>query len=268
MKELSLQELKEIELETLKMFRDFCNENGISYFLSNGTLLGAVKYKGFIPWDDDIDVFVPRDDYDRMLTLFKDNDRYKLFAFEKNEKYPYPFAKLCDMRTYKEQTIYKNRDVKLGVEMDIFPLDAWNNDYEQAKLEGKKINNYIKLLKLTKLEEPLTKNPLKHVVWAAIIAFLKLLGSKYFVKQIMRITSNRPNSEYRYLGCKSWCLYGEREIVPANVFEDSVEVEFEGEIFNAPVGFDTYLRMLYGDYENDPPIDKQKTHHAFVAYWL
>ena len=268
MKELSLQELKEIELETLKMFRDFCNENGISYFLSNGTLLGAVKYKGFIPWDDDIDVFVPRDDYDRMLALFKDNDRYKLFAFEKNEKYPYPFAKLCDMRTYKEQTIYKNRDVKLGVEMDIFPLDAWNNDYEQAKLEVKKINNYIKLLKLTKLEEPLTKNPLKRVVWAVIIAFLKLLGSKCFVKKILRITRNRPDSEHCYLGCKSWCIYGEREIVPANVFEDSVEVEFEGEKFNAPVGFDTYLRMLYGDYENDPPIDKQKTHHAFVAYWL
>lgn len=268
MKELSLQELKKIELETLKMFRDFCNENGISYFLSNGTLLGAVKYKGFIPWDDDIDVFVPRDDYDRMLTLFKDNDRYKLFAFEKNEKYPYPFAKLCDMRTYKEQTIYKNKDVKLGVEMDIFPLDAWNNDYEEAKLEGKKIRSYIKLLKLTKLEAPLTKNPIKYVVWSAIIVLLKFLGSKYFIKQIIRITRNRPDSEHHYLGCKSWCIYGEREIVPANVFEDSVEVEFEGEIFNAPVGFDTYLRMLYGDYEKDPPIDKQKTHHAFVAYWL
>ena len=84
MKELTLQEIQAISLEILKVFDAFCRENGIRYFLSNGTLLGAVRYKKFIPWDDDIDVLVPREDYDRLIRIFRDDDRYRLFACEKN----------------------------------------------------------------------------------------------------------------------------------------------------------------------------------------
>lgn len=101
MRELSLDELREVELDILKTFHNFCEENKIKYYLSNGTLLGAVKYRGFIPWDDDIDVFVPREDYDRLISIFKDSEKYHLFAFERNERYRYLFAKLCDMATLK-----------------------------------------------------------------------------------------------------------------------------------------------------------------------
>ena len=87
MKELTLNEIKAIELELLCVFDSFCKHNNINYFLSNGTLLGAVKYKGFIRWDDDIDVLVPREDYERLITLFEDDDRYKLFTYERNQKY-------------------------------------------------------------------------------------------------------------------------------------------------------------------------------------
>lgn len=73
----------------LKMFRSFCLENNIKYYLSNGTLLGAIRYKKFIPWDDDVDLLIPREDYNRMLSLFKDGDRYRIFAFEKNQDYLY-----------------------------------------------------------------------------------------------------------------------------------------------------------------------------------
>jgi len=72
----------------------------------------------------------------------------------------------------------------------------------------------------------------------------------------------------RYVGCKAWPIYGEREIIPAEVFADSIEVEFEGEMFPAPIGYDVYLRSLYGDYEQDPPLEKQRTHHNFKAYRL
>ena len=106
MKELTLQELKEIEFEILKTFDSFCKENNIRYYLSHGTLLGAVRYKKFIPWDDDVDLLIPREDYNRMITLFKDTEKYKLFAFEKDENYLYPFAKLCDMTTYKDEFGY------------------------------------------------------------------------------------------------------------------------------------------------------------------
>ena len=94
MKELSLQELKDIEFDMLKMFDAFCKENNIKYFLAYGTLLGAIRYKKFIPWDDDVDLLIPREDYNRLISLFQNTERYQLFAFEKNENYCFPYAKL------------------------------------------------------------------------------------------------------------------------------------------------------------------------------
>ena len=142
MKELTLQEIKSVELEILSMFDEFCKKNSIKYFISNGTLLGAVKYKGFIPWDDDVDLLIPREDYNRLLKLFKDSDRYRIFAIEKDKNYRYPFAKLCDMTTRKDEFGYDN-GLELGVDIDIFPLDYWDNDLENAKREVRKISKSI-----------------------------------------------------------------------------------------------------------------------------
>ena len=146
MNELTLDELKKIEFDILKHFDAFCKEHNIRYYLAFGTLLGAIRYKKFIPWDDDIDLLVPREDYDRLIRLFRDSERYQLFAFEKNSNFHYPFAKLCDMTTRKEQTIYKNRGVKLGVEIDIFPLDGIGEDYESAIKNYKHIDRLNMIL--------------------------------------------------------------------------------------------------------------------------
>lgn len=92
MKELTLQELKEIELDILKMFDSFCKEQDIKYYLAFGTLLGAIRYKKFIPWDDDIDVLVPRKDYNKLIKVFQNTERYQLFAFEKYSNFLFRFA--------------------------------------------------------------------------------------------------------------------------------------------------------------------------------
>lgn len=266
MKELNLQELKEIEFDILKVFDSFCKENNIKYFLAFGTLLGAIRYKKFIPWDDDIDVLVPREDYNRLVDLFKDSDRYRLYSFEKNPKFHYPFAKLCDMTTRKEQTIYKNKGVELGVEIDIFPLDTWENDLEKAKLEVARIKKYQDWLKITKLEKAPGKKGFKHAVWTVIFPLVKMIGGGYFIKKMIK-ESNKPSQKGSgYVGAKVWAIYGEKGIIPAEAFADSVEIEFEGQMFPAPIGWDTYLTCLYGDYLPEPPKEKQKSHHNFIAY--
>lgn len=268
MKELTLQELKDIEFDILKMFDSFCSENGIKYFLAFGTLLGAVRYKKFIPWDDDVDVLVPRDDYDRLIKLFKDDNKYRLYSYEKNRNFHYPFAKLCDMTTKKEQTIYKNKKVNLGVEIDIFPLDSYDNDLEKAKLEVKKIRKYQKWLKVTKLDKPLNTNPIKRLIWYIIIKFVKIIGGGYFVNKMIK-ESNKPHQKGNsYSGAKVWAIYGEKGIIPSEVFDETIQIEFEGQMFPAPKGYDTYLTCLYGDYLPEPPKEKQKTHHGFKAYRL
>ena len=264
MKELSLEEIKKIEFELLKIFDSFCKENHIQYFISNGTLLGAVKYKGFIPWDDDIDVLVPREDYNKLLALFKNSGRCHLFSFERNQKYLYPFAKLCCMDTKKEECNIRN-GVELGVDIDIFPLDTWHPDHNKAEREVHRIRKKMFGLNMTKLRKPDSLHPMKRMIKGILMLFCKMLGSRFFIRSIIKESSDMHRAS-PYLGCKSWCIYGEREIIPASVFSDSVELEFEGEKFPAPIGYDVYLHSLYGDYEKDPPEEKRRSHHKFIAY--
>ncbi len=265
MKELSLQELKQIELDILKVFHSFCVENGIRYFLSHGTLLGAIRYKHFIPWDDDVDVLVPREDYDKLLSLYKDDERYRLFCFEKDQNYRYPYAKLCDMTTRKVEFDYDN-GLELGVDMDIFPLDAWDDDLEKAKKEEKRLSRDRFRLGLTKLKKPDSLNPVKRFVKGIVMGYCKLFGSKHYIRKIMAESNKESQKGNVYLGNKAWCVYGQKDIMPAKVFAESVDIEFEGAMFPAPKDYDTYLTCLYGDYLPEPPKEKQKTHHMFKAY--
>ncbi len=265
MKELSLQELKGIEFDILKVFDAFCKEHNIRYYFAYGTLLGAIRYKKFIPWDDDVDVLVPREDYERLVAIYKDSEQYQLFSPERDSNFLFPFAKLCDMTTRKVETC-QNNGVELGVDIDIFPLDYWDNNFEKAKKEAKRINRYMSFLTLSKLSQPDSKSVLKRFVKRFVMVYCKMLGGKYFINKINKTTIRPEQKGSAYIGTKSWCVYGERNIIPSAAFDDIVEVEFEGEMFPAPVGYDTYLTCLYGDYLPEPPKEKQKTHHTFKAY--
>ena len=267
MKELTLQELKETEFEILKVFDAFCKENNIKYFLSHGTLLGAIRYKKFIPWDDDVDLLIPREDYNRMIRLFKDSEQYQLFAFEKDPNYCYPYAKLCDMRTRKDEVAHVVGS-KLGVDIDLFPLDAWDDDLEKAKKEARYVLKNINRLRLIRMEKTNADHPVKKLLGWMILSYHKIRGSKPYIKKILKVSTNKNLKDSRYLGCKAWCVYGEKGIIPADVFADAVDIEFEGMMFPAPIGWDTYLTCLYGDYLPEPPKDKQKSHHHFKAYRL
>lgn len=267
MQELTLQEIKQIELEILKTFHAFCEENNIRYFLSHGTLLGTIRYKGFIPWDDDVDVLVPREDYDRLLSLFKDNEQYQLLHFEKDERFLFPFAKLCDMTTRKVENGWEN-GLNIGLDMDIFPLDAWGDDMKKAKKESKGQGKSMLRLYLTKLHKPDSRHPLKRFVKGILMIFAKMKGSAYYVRKLMKDARKHPYEGSKYLGGKAWNVYGNRDILPAEVFDHPIEVEFEGHKFWGPVGYDAFLSSLYGNYLPEPPPEKRKTHHNFKAYKL
>lgn len=267
MKELSLQELKDIELNLLKRFHAFCVENDITYFLAYGTLLGAIRYKGFIPWDDDVDVLVPREDYNKLLKLFQDTEQYRLFAFERNPKYRFPFAKLCDMSTRKEE-FNTNNGVALGVDIDIFPLDHFDDDLDKANEEARYMRKLMSQLILTKSKKSTIVNPLKRFVMNGVRTSYKMLGHGHFIRKIDKAACKSEQKDSRYIGGKAWCVYGERGVIPAEAFAKAIDIEFEGETFPAPVGYDTYLTCLYGNYLPEPPKEKQKTHHNFVAYRL
>ena len=253
-------------VEMLRWLVDFLEKNNLRYYVVEGTMLGAVRHEGLIPWDDDVDIGMPRADYEKLIELLANPvDHYVIESYKSTAKdYVYAFAKFYDMNTSMTEKLYKN--VKRGVYIDIFPLDAWDSNINKARKEVKRIKHSMFWLSITKLRKAVSSNKLKQFVMSFVILFGKMLTSKLFVNRIIKLAYKNQTDTSAYLGCKSWCIYGDREIIPAEVFSDSVELEFEGEKFKSPIGYDTYLRSLYGDYWQDPPIQNQKTHHTFKAY--
>lgn len=266
---LTLQEIKQSALAVLRHFASFCRENHIAFYLSNGTLLGAVKYGGFIPWDDDVDVLVPRKDYEKLLKLYEDSEEYVLYAPERNKQYLYPFAKLCDRKTILVENNYDN-GVSLGVNIDIFPLDVWASEYKKACKQVRWNCRMKKFLGFAKIQTYIPasgRSKLQIVFRKGVLQACRWIGPVYFSEQMKKMALRYCNlSNPCYMGCVIWPVYEEREILPAHVFEKNVMVTFEGESYPAPAEYDQYLRSLYGNYEEDPPIHKQVTHHNFTVY--
>ena len=260
--ELSLPEIKVTAFAILKHFQDFCRNNNIQFYLSNGTLLGAVKYRAFIPWDDDIDVFVPREDYDRLIRLYDDSNRYRLFSHEREASYKFPFAKLCDMTTRKEENNVDN-GVLLGIDIDIFPLDFCSKSILTPNIQ-RKLRIYQKGCILSKFISSKGKSLYKRFA----IGCCKFFGFEFFYNKLTETIERERAKGSEYMGCLMWPIYGKREIIPAEVFSNVIEVEFEGENFPAPAGYDVYLRSLYGDYQKDPAPEQQKSHHQYKAYHI
>lgn len=263
---LDLSQIRLKELELLKYFDLFCQENGLKYYLSNGTLLGAVKYQGFIPWDDDVDVIMPRQDYDLLVSTYIDS-KYILYDYNRCKDYLYPFAKLSDSETVLEE-FGVNNGVKLGVNIDVFPIDNIGDDYKNAK----KYASYMHFLSMLLIfsKKKIEYNPsislIKNLLYCSVGIICKCVNSKKYIELIQKKSIQHNGKKSKYVGSLCWSVYKEKEAIPVDVFNSSVNLLFEGNYYPAPIGYDVYLRSLYGDYHQDPPKDKQVTHHHFVAY--
>ncbi len=264
--EMTLSDIKESALGCLCELVSFCRQNKIQYFLSNGTLLGAVKYGGFIPWDDDIDVFIPREDYNRLVKTYIDSEKYALYAIERNRKYLFPFAKLCDVSTEKiEYNIYNG--VELGVDVDIFPLDNLGDTLEDATKLIDIQKRLITKQMFHKCKNADSRNYMKRLAKNIILTLSRPLCYYYTKRLSNNAKKYASNQMTSYVGCASWCIYGHQEILPQELFSTTAEKIFQNINFSIPIGYDAYLKSLYGDYEMDYPLDKCVSHHKFKAYF-
>lgn len=262
---IDIQEVQQLELGILRHIDSICQKNNLHFFLSNGTLLGAVKYGGFIPWDDDIDIFMPRVDYDRLMSLpTADSSQYKLLSQERTPGWRLPFAKFCDMSTCKQETS-ADFGVDAGLDVDIFPLDTWSGGYRQARRCGLWRRGVSAAVESSFAS---TRTGWQRAVLYLFWRASRLLGSDFFCHRIYKeVRRGRKIDSPAYLGCVVWSLYGSCELIPADVFATFVRVPFEGNYYYAPVGYDMYLRCLYGNYILDPPPEKQISHHSFRVWW-
>lgn len=260
MEKLDLKGLKLIQLNILKQVADFCDKNGIVYFLCGGTLLGAIRHGGYIPWDDDIDIMLPRPDYEKLVANFQ-SPNLKLYHSDSTRNYYYPFAKISDDRTLLRET-YSKQKIDIGVNIDLFPIDGFPEKKKETLNHLKHIGRYRSWLnwKIFTLSERLKWY--KKLIFSVIPFFIP---GKYLITKINSSAKKHEFLKSSKAGITVWG-YGKREICPQIIFTKDTVVKFEGYAFKAPLNYHTYLEKVFGDYMKLPQKEKRVSHHKFRAW--
>lgn len=257
-----LDQTKEVLLKMFAEFHQICIDNNIRYFAVGGTMLGIARHGGFIPWDDDIDVGMPREDYNKLRQLNYESDRY-LFEFHNSpdKRFSYPYGKMYDCTT----TLIENtrNKIKRGVYIDIFPLDGIGNSMKEGIDNYKEIDKLKKILTFRKTviskRRPLWKNI---VIVSSYMIPDALLNEKKLSAKITAECEKREYSKYSFVG-NMVGAWGFKEIMPREVFGTPQKYSFEGIEVLGVEKADEYLKNLYGDWRQLPPKEKQVSHHDY-----
>lgn len=258
MEKLSHREVQMYLLDILKDVDSFCRKNNIRYSMAYGTLLGAVRHKGFIPWDDDIDLLMPRPDFERFIALYgkEPGARYQLLYNTCNEKYDFVnfFAKVHDTHTTSQEGRAKYR---FGVNLDIFPVDGKIPGTEKQRFAYEKhlchITHRIRLR-----YRPLGSSPVLAVLDA------HRHSKEYWFCKSEALMKQYDFESSEYCGAVACKFNGTAEVFRREVFENYTELEFEGCSFRAIQQWDLFLRQQFGDYMQLPPENKRICHDLKV----
>lgn len=260
------KELKEKLIEMFSWFHDFCVENGLCYYALGGTMLGAKRHEGFIPWDDDIDVGMPRRDYEKLWELLKGKHIGK-YVMEtpdtKADDYFYPFSKIYDTST----TLIENTrsKIKRGIYIDIFPLDGIGNSVQESKRNYGIIQRKYNLL-LTRATGIRKGRSFLKNFFVVLIRFVPefILNSKKILKQVTDLCKR-----YEYDSCiwggnlvGAWRF---KEVMKTEIMGEPKLYKFENIMIYGASDADAYLTNLYGNWRKLPPEEKRVTHHDYIC---
>ena len=269
MTEINLDELKKTQIEILNYVTEFCEKNSINYWLDCGTLLGAIRHKGYIPWDDDIDIGMLRKDYDKFIGLFgKENGNYEFVCYENTPDFYVAFGKVYDKRT----VLYEpdENGFKLKVNIDVFVYDNAPDDDKELKKtfdERDRMHEIYSIWsqKITFKREffinlaRLMRKGLYYVFCPEIRKGEKIIGD------MIKNSAKYANAATERVGNFT---SASRVVCSKRVFDSFVNVTFEGREYKAPAGYDEWLKSFYGNYMELPPVEKRVSAHIFKAYKL
>jgi LPS biosynthesis protein len=262
MQEVTPDESKKLQLKILINVAKFCDEHNINYSLAYGTLIGAVRHKGFIPWDDDIDIIMMRDDYERFVTTYND-DSFDLV--DGDHQLNHLHVRIADKNT-RIVSLEGGRDkyYKSGVWIDVFPIDKVPDDKEEYQRFMKRIYILCKLQLIAEVGGKDRKFPHK-VLFNALQFFLKPLGVLFVNKAKKEMVKYNHSESNTVANISLWYLHYPSFSI--EYMKQFIKIEFEGHLFNSISNYDGYLKGIYGDYMTPPPINKQAPRHKYVAYW-
>ena len=260
-KKLDIDEIKEVELGIMDYIHNICKEKGINYSLAYGSLLGTVRHKGFIPWDDDLDIALKRNEYGKLYqAILEDNNSiYKVVSWENDSRYPYPFYRVYDSRTVYENNYIQN-DIELGICVDVFPFD----DYKDVNKEITKLDMYRRLSVYTLYGIRNKEAGIKNIVRYLMLVVFRLTRVKTWNKKLNDCSKAPVDGEYIDYLMESK-KYSTK--LDAKALDEVVECKFEDRVYNIPKDYDHILTTIYGsDYMEIPSLEKRIQHDDFVAY--
>jgi lipopolysaccharide cholinephosphotransferase len=266
MNNISTSELKKIQLGILKIVHQYCEENSITYFLCYGTLIGAIRHKGFMPWDDDIDIMMPRPDYEKFIKEFNSycSEDYFVYSHEYHKDYAYPFAKISNEKTIIIENV---NAISIGINIDLFPIDGLPYNERRSKNHISYISIFKKLLYWKLINSRHEYKWYKNIIIKILHASLYLIPQRILSQKLTLVAKKIDFEGSDFVGCVVWG-YGHKERFNKELYSVSVMCEFENFKFRTLIGYDKYLKNLYGDYMQLPPINERVSHHAFsYAYW-
>lgn len=265
--EEQLKSLQNIEKKALKSFIEVCEKNGLEYFVYGGTLLGVEKYNGIIPWDDDIDVALPRKSYDRLMELGSEAFSFDLFLQTPYncKKSPFPYAKLRVKGTKYVEYVNRNLDIESGIYIDIYPVDKIPDDERLRRKQYKQVRKWILIYvcrqsKLYDKETHGVKDVLKKIVKLIICNGLKVFSQKYCMNKIDKYMTRYNDTECQRYAALNSPNYN-------NIYLNLYPLQsgkFDGLNVKLPGDYKTHLRMRYGDYSDLPPEDKRVGHIPYI----
>jgi lipopolysaccharide cholinephosphotransferase len=265
-KNIGLGEQQRLSVEILSYIDTICKKNAITYFLGYGTALGAVRHGGFIPWDDDIDIVMPRPAYDRFLALFEKEKHpfYKIHAIETEDTWLFFYAKVCDERTVGHNNVHI---VTPAIAVDVFPLDGYPNEIARSNRFVREMRllqkiRYIQIENVRMLATSFIKRILIHIAQLLLKLYPARKLSAYFVSRMKENDYSTSNYAGLVLG-----NYGKREKMRKALFTQPISIVFEGKKYPIVAAYDEYLTNLYGDYMTLPPVEKRISHHNISYHW-
>ncbi len=267
---IGLEESKKIQLEILNAVHDFCIKNKIQYFLISGTLIGAIRHNGYIPWDDDIDIAMKRNDYDFLVENF-DNNEYGVSTCTNDSNCIFSFAKVYSKRTLKIEPVKFSKKMQLGIDIDVF---VFNDCYDKA-FALKKIKTY-KIIKYLWAASILSLKKINNIrdVFRNIIAFLMLPFPIQFTNFLARKMNKLSQEDIAHSNnekielLQSMSVVGNKIIIiKADWCQEVLLHKFENYQFWIPKGYHEILTTEFGDYMKLPPEEKRITHHNNIMFY-
>lgn len=262
---INIDELKVIQLDILDNIHTFCKNNNIVYSIACGTAIGAVRHKGYIPWDDDIDIYMLRADYNKFIKSFPEiNDVYSVASLERNVFWDRPYAKAYDTRTILIENDDETEHIGIGI--DIFPIDKVPENRFVFMLyhNSRKIFQFLFALISANIDNK--RGKIKNSIIRILRLIIKTLSKRRYAQflQFYSQIFNGSSSKFVYENCQGLSLLNSFR---KDIFNNLVDVSFENHSYKLFAEYDEYLKSQYGDYMQLPPVEKRVTTHTFTAFW-